>query len=114
MHTQVRHFDPDRRRAGLAQDVAALVEKIRPEAITMTLVNTSPLHYRTAIVQMGVYAEHHAVDVTVGGRTFPIDAPYFSVRLAPGAGGTLTINRQRYAHQPTLAFPWDRGWMVKK
>ncbi len=114
LHTQVRHFDPDQRRAGLAQDVAALVEKIRPEAITMTLVNTSPFHYRTAIVQMGVYAEHHASDVTVGGRTFPIDAPYFSVRLAPGAGGTLTINRQRYAHQPTLAFPWDRGWMVKK
>jgi len=69
----------------------------------------------TELAKTGMYyKEFPASDVTVGGRTFPIDAPYFSVRLAPGAGGTLTINRQRYAHQPTLAFPWDRGWMVKK
>lgn len=114
LHTQVRHFDPDGRRAGLPQDVAALVERIRPEAVTLTLVNTSPFHYRTVTVQMGAYGEHHSSSVAIGDRTFPIDAPYFSVRLAPGAGDTLTINLQRYAHQPTLAFPWDRGWMVKK
>ncbi len=114
LHTQVRHFDPARRRAGLPQDVAALVERIRPEAVTLTLINTSPFEYRTVTVQTGAYAEHHAVSVAAGGRTFPVDAPYFSVRLAPGAGDTLTIHLQRYAHQPTLAFPWDRGWMVKK
>jgi hypothetical protein len=114
LHTQLRHFDPDRRRAGLPQDVAALVERIRPEAVTLTLVNTSPFHPRTVTVQMGAYAEHHAVSVMLADRTFPIDAPFFFVRLAPGAGDTLTINVQRYRHQPTLAFPWDRGWMVKQ
>lgn len=114
LHTPVRHFDPERRRAGLPEDVAALVEKISSESVMLTLVNTSPLHTRTVTVQMGAYAEHHATSVTAGGQTFPIDAPYFSVRLAPGAGETLTIARTRYTHQPTLAFPWDRGWMVKK
>lgn len=114
LHTQVRHFDPDERRAGLPQDVAALVQRIRPEGVTMTLVNTSPFHYRTVTVQMGAYGEHHCRSVTIGERTFPVDAPYFSVRLAPGAGETLSIEMQRYAHQPTLAFPWDRAWMVKK
>jgi hypothetical protein len=114
LHTQVRHFDPERRRAGLPQDVAALVERISAAAVTMTLINTSPFEYRTVTVQTGAYAEHHAVSVVVGGRTFPVDAPYFSVRLAPGAGDALTLNLRRYAHQPTLAFPWDRGWMVKK
>lgn len=114
LHTQVRHFDPDRRRAGLPEDVAALVEQIRPENIRMTLVNTSPFHARTVTVQMGAYGEHQATTVTIGGRTFPIDAPSFSVRLAPGAGEMLTIGIQRYAHQPTLAFPWDRAWKVKK
>jgi hypothetical protein len=114
LHTQVRHFDPDRRRAGLPLDVAALVERIRPEGVTLTLVNTSPLQARTVTVQMGSYAEHHAVSVSVGDRTVPVDAPYFSIRLAPGAGDTLTINVQRYVYQPTLAFPWDRGWMVKQ
>ena len=43
LHAQVRHFDPDRRRAGLAEDVAALVEKITPEGVTLTLVNTHPV-----------------------------------------------------------------------
>jgi hypothetical protein len=94
--------------------VAALVERITPAAVTLTLVNTSPFHHRTVTVQMGAYAEHHATSVVVGGRTIAVDAPYFTVRLAPGAGDTLTINRRSYAHQPTLAFPWDRGWMVKK
>lgn len=114
LHTQLRHFDPERRRAGLPLDVAALVERIRPEGVTLTLVNTSPFQPRTVTVQTGGYAEHQATSVTVGGRTIPVDAPYFSVRLAPGAGDTLTINMTRYAHQPTLAFPWDRGWMVAK
>jgi hypothetical protein len=114
LHTQVRQFDPDRRRAGLPEDVAALVERIGPAVVTVALVNTNPFQYRTVTVQMGAYAEHHANTVVVGDRTFPIDAPYFTVRLAPGTGDTLTINLRRYVHQPTLAFPWDRGWMVKK
>lgn len=114
LHAQVRHFDPERHRAGLAEDVAALVEKINADGVTLTLVNTHPFASRTAIVQAGGYGEHHVTSVAVGGRTFPIDAPYFTVRLAPGSGDTLTINLQRYAHQPTLAFPWDRGWMVTK
>lgn len=114
LHTQVRHFDPERRRAGLPEDVAALVERIEPDGVTLALVNTSPFEYRTVTVQMGAYAEHHATSVDVGDRTFAIDAPYFTVRLAPGTGDTLTIRVRRYVHQPTLAFPWDRGWMVKK
>jgi hypothetical protein len=113
LHTQLRHFDPERRRAGLPLDVAARVERIRPEGVVLTLVNTSPIHYRAVTVQAGGYAEHQFTSVTIGDRTFPVDAPNFTVRLAPGAGETLTIGMQRYAHQPTLAFPWDRGWMVK-
>ena len=111
LHAQVRHFDPERRRAGLPEDVAALVERIRPESVTLTLVNLNPLEHRTVTVQMGAYGEHHAEAVTAGGRTLAVDQPWFDVRLAPGAGDTLTIRRSRYAHRPTLAFPWDRGWM---
>jgi len=113
LHTQLRHFDPERRRAGLPLDVAALVERIRPEGVVLTLVNTSPIDFRIVTVQAGGYGEHQFTSVTIGDRTFPVDAPYFSVRLAPGAGETLTIGMQRYAHQPTLAFPWDRSWMLK-
>lgn len=108
LHTQVRHFDPVSRRAGLARDVAALVSEIRPDEIVMTLVNTSPFEARVALVQMGAYGEHHATHVSHGDRKVPVDAPFFTVRLAPSAGQTLRIGVRRYAHQPTLAFPWDR------
>ena len=101
LHAQVRHFDPDRRRAGLAEDVAALVEKMTPEGITLTLVNTHPFEYRNAIVQGGGYGEHQVVSVVVGGQSFAVDAASLGVRLAPGAGETLTIQLRRYANQPT-------------
>jgi hypothetical protein len=107
LHTQVRHFDPERRRAGLPQDIAALVEKIRPDGITLTLVNTNQIQARSVTIQAGGYGEHHFVDATVSGQTFAIDAPNFTVRLAPGAGETLVIGMQRYVHQPTLSFPWN-------
>ena len=29
-----------------------------------------------------------------------------TVRLAPGAGGRLTLRMRRYAERPTFAFPW--------
>ncbi|MBW3618314.1 MAG: hypothetical protein KY446_11340, partial [Proteobacteria bacterium] len=110
LHAQVRHFDPERRRAGLPQDVSALVERIRPDAVVLTLVNTNPLQTRTVTVQAGGYGEHQATTVQAGGRTTQVDAPYFNVRLAPGAGETLTVGLRRYVNAPTLAFPWDRSW----
>jgi hypothetical protein len=109
LHTQVRHFDPVARRAGLAEDVAALVSEIRPAEVVLTLVNTSPFAARLALVQMGAYGEHQVTHITYGDKNVTVDAPYFTVRLAPSAGQTLRIGVRRYAHQPTLAFPWDRG-----
>jgi hypothetical protein len=108
LHAQVRHFDPERRRAGLPPDVAAVVERIAPESVTLTLVNVNPLQPRTVTVQMGGYGEHRATSIRIGDRTLPVNATDFTVRLAPGTGDTLTINVQRYVNQPTLAFPWER------
>lgn len=109
LHAQVRHFDPARRRAGLPEDVAALVERIESERVALTLVNLSPFEPRTVTVQLGAYGEHHARAVTVGGETYPVDASHFDVWLEPGAGARLSIDLERYAHQPSLAFPWDRA-----
>jgi hypothetical protein len=106
VRSQVRYFDPERRRAGLAEDVAAVVEKITPAGLTLTLVNTSASSARRVIVQAGAYGEHQVTSVTAGGKTARINAPHFEVRLAPGAGEQLTIAMKRYANDPTLAFPW--------
>ena len=108
LRSQVRFFDPDRRRAGLSQDVAALVEKIERDNVTLTLVNTSTTAPRRLIVQMGAYGEHRATSVRVGDRTTRVNAPYFAVQLAAGAGEQLVIAIQRLANEPTLQFPWDR------
>jgi hypothetical protein len=106
LHCRLRYFDPVRRRAGLPEDVAALVETMNADEVTVTLVNLSPLHERTVIVQSGAYAEHQIESVTVDGETTPVDRPHVSVRLAPGCGSQLTVKTSRYANQPTFAMPW--------
>jgi hypothetical protein len=108
LHSRVRYFDPERRRAGLPEDVAALVEKISPDSIVVTLVNTSPVHGRDVIVQTGAFAEHQCMAVERGGTKFDVNASHFTAHLDPGAGDTVTITMKRYANQPTATFPWDR------
>ncbi len=105
LHSRVRYFDPARRRAGLPAGVAALVEKIRPDDMVLTLVNTNAVHARKLVVQMGAYGEHQCVSVTSGGRTVKVEDRRFTVELAPGAGDTLTIAMKRYVHQPVLGLP---------
>ncbi|MEX2264424.1 MAG: hypothetical protein WD696_20890 [Bryobacteraceae bacterium] len=106
LHSRLRYFDPVKRRAGLPDDVAALVEKIRPDDLVVTLVNTNPVHARELIVTMGAYGEHQCDSVAFGGKTIPVNAPQFAIELAPGAGETLTLTMKRYAHQPKLSLPW--------
>jgi hypothetical protein len=108
-HCRLRYFDPNRRRAGIPEGVAALVEKMTDEEVVVNLVNTNQLDSRTVIVQGGAYAEHQFISVTQDNRQIGIDAGHFSVELAPGAGSQLVLEMRRYANQPTLMFPWDRN-----
>ena len=109
IHAQLRYFDPVERRAGLPEDVAALVSRIEPQRVTFTLVNTSMLQPRIVTVQTGGYGEHQALALRIGdGPERPIGANHFEVRLEPGAGATLSVALRRHANQPSLAFPWNR------
>lgn len=108
IHARLRYFDPDRRRAGLPEDVAALVDSLEDGAVSVTLVNLSQTADRTVVVQTGAYAEHTATEVTIGDRKYPVNGTHFTVRLANGAGAKVRIAMKRYANQPVLAFPWDR------
>jgi hypothetical protein len=107
LRSQVRYFDPERRRAGLAQDVAALIERIDPDGVVLTIVNTSTVNTRRLIVQTGAYGEHQAVSVAAGGTTVMMEGPHFEVSLAPRAAEQLTLRMKRYVNDPTLAFPWE-------
>lgn len=107
LHTRLRYFDPERDRAGVPEDVAALVTRISRESVTVTLVNTSRTTPREVVVQAGAYGEHQFTTADSGGLTHDVNAPTFSVVLQPGAGSELEIGMVRYANQPTLLFPWD-------
>ena len=106
LHARVRYFDPERRRPGLPEDVAALVETLSAGEATVSLVNLDQVRGHTVIVQGGAYGEHRVTGVTVDGHTTPVNRSSFSVRLAPGCGARLVVKADRYVNQPTFAFPW--------
>ncbi|HUY89599.1 MAG TPA: hypothetical protein VMV10_12765 [Pirellulales bacterium] len=108
LHCRLRYFDPLARRAGLPNDVAALVEKLSADSTVVTLVNVNQCEPRELIVQGGAYGEHQLASVEMGGKSIPVDRSHFRVRLAPGAGARLTIAGKRYANAPTMWAPWDR------
>ena len=108
LHCRVRHFDPRARRAGLPEDVAALVESMSADEVKLVLVNVGQVEPRAVIVQAGGYAEHQFTSVALDGREIPINRPEITVHLAPGSGAHLVLKMRRYANQPTLTPPWDR------
>jgi hypothetical protein len=118
LHACVRYFDPARGRPGLPEGVAALVERIAPQSVDLTLVNTDPLKPKTAIVQAGAFGEHQFT--AVGRRDAPeaapprrVDARHLAVRLGPSAQARLRVGLRRYVHPPTYEFPpsmRDAAW----
>lgn len=105
-HTRLRYFDPERRRAGIPEDVAALVTEMTDRTVRVTLVNVNQTRAHDLIVQTGAYGEHQCLGVEVDGERTPVDDRLFYLRLGPGAGVDLVVEMNRYANQPTLAFPW--------
>jgi len=107
LFTRVRYFDPERRRAGVPEDVAALVDGMTADSVKLTLVNLNQLQPRTVVLQAGAYGEHQFKTVARAGEPQSVDAPAFTVKLAPGAGTQLSIKMSRFVNRPAMAFPWD-------
>ncbi len=108
LQARIRYFDTARQRPGLPEDVAALVDALTPDSTSIILVNLNPAESRSLIVQGGGYGEHVCEQVASAGRTIPVHATSFRVRLAPGAGGRMTVAMKRYASSPTLSQPVER------
>ena len=107
LHARLRYFDPVKRRAGLPEDVGALVDTLTDERTGVTLVNLNPSRERVVTVQGGAYGEHVIVSVNDGKQTTAVGARAFDARLAPGCSVRLELVMRRYAGTPTLAFPWS-------
>jgi hypothetical protein len=108
LNARLRYFDPDRKRAGVPEDVAALVSEIADTRAVVTLINVSASRPRTVMLQGGGYGEHQLVSVAMGDKRTPIDSPLLTVRLDPGCGATLVLEMKRYANRPTVLHPWHR------
>jgi len=115
----VRYFDLERKRPGLPEDVAALVENIEFVRTVVKLVNTSALETRRLIVQAGAYGEHDFTTVAYSAApeqaahgntesTAAVNRPFFAVELPPGTTIVLDIGTQRFVNRPGYAFPWNR------
>jgi hypothetical protein len=108
INARLRYFDPMLKRAGLPEDVAALVSGLTDTSTTVTFVNLNKTEPKTFVVQGGAYAEHRLESVTWNGKTVGVDCTSVTITLEPGAGDTLTLQMKRYAEDPTELFPWDQ------
>jgi hypothetical protein len=108
INARLRYFDPVRRRAGVPEDVGALVSEFTDTTTVVTLVNLSATERRQVIVQAGAYGEHQFTSASVNGKTSALDGRDFAVELAPAAGAKIVLTQRRYVNAPTVRFPWDR------
>jgi hypothetical protein len=109
LHCRVRYFDPVRRLPGVPPDVAALVDGMTPDSVSVQLVNLHSSEPREVIVQAGAFGEHQFTRVQGGGKEANVDCKFFRVWLEPGAAGRLTAGMKRYVNPPTYAFPWQES-----
>ncbi len=110
LRATVRYFDPERSRAGLPEDVAALVDGLGPDRAGVHLVNLSHHETRRIVVQAGAFGEHRFNNVKYvdadGDRGVEVAAKHLEVVLPPGTAIHLSCGLERFAHKPSYAFPW--------
>ena len=122
LRAQVRYFDPVELRAGLPRDVAALVDKLEPDAAGIQLVNLNRTETRSVIVQAGAFGEHRFAQVRFEEvnpdesdpsaepttRTLPIDGKRFAVELPPSTSIRLEARMTRFVNRAELRLPLTR------
>jgi hypothetical protein len=114
INARLRYFDPTRKRAGLPEDVGALVSQLTDRETVVTLVNLNKTEPRTVVVQGGAYGEHQLDSVTIGDKVTPVNSALLTVELGPASGERLTLRMKRYANRPTVLHPWHRAALQGK
>jgi hypothetical protein len=114
VNARLRYFDPARKRAGVPEDVGALVSQLGDRETVVTLVNLNHTEPRTLVMQGGAYGEHQFESVTVGGKTTRVNSALLTVELNPGSGERLGLHMKRYANPPTVLHPWHRAGVKPK
>ena len=111
-YAAVRYFDVDLQRPGLPTGVAALVDQISADRVSLSLVNTSEAR-RTVVIQAGSFREHRFDRATLVGEageelaTVAVDAEWVEIRLDPRAVARLRFDVSRFANDPSYETPWS-------
>ena len=126
LHARLRYFDCQRRRPGLPEDVAALVEKLEARRTVVRLLNLNLNEGRELVVQAGSFGEHgfgrvhysalssefpgRAVDyaappVISEMRSAAADGKHLRVQLPPGTEISLDLATERFVNEPSYAGP---------
>ena len=125
--SRLRYFDFNRKRPGLPQDTAALVETLEANRTVVRLVNLSPFETRDMVVQGGAFGEHRfsevrythrtseypgatvdyaAPPVTEETRSASVGANHLRVVLPPATEIRLELGTACFVNQPSAAHPW--------
>jgi hypothetical protein len=108
----VRYFDADRARPGLPPGVAALVDQISADRVSLSLVNTGDAT-RTVVIQAGSFREHRFERATLVGEageelaTADVDSEWVEISLDPLAVARLRLDVSRFANDPSYETPWS-------
>ena len=110
LHADVRYFDPRLRRPGLPEGVAALVNEITTDTVSITLVNTDPLRSSAVLMQAGSFGEHEFTRGTMkssggGKQRFTVIGKHLRLNLGHGVKADLRLKMKRFAHHPSYDFP---------
>src|SRR6185503_10296473 len=109
VNARLRYFDPARKRAGVPEDVGALVSQLTDNQTVVTLVNLNNTEPRILVIQGGAYGEHQIESVTIGDKTTRINSALLRVQLNPGSRERLILRMKRHANPPTVLHPWHRA-----
>ncbi|PIU66421.1 MAG: hypothetical protein COS85_04880 [Armatimonadetes bacterium CG07_land_8_20_14_0_80_59_28] len=88
--------------------MAALVEEVSRDSVSLILVNTDVVDSRTVLIQSGTFGEHEFTTARVEGAEGDcqqIDGRYIAVRLGPSAQARLDLGLKRHVHRPSYEFP---------
>ena len=104
MYTALRYFYDGR--PGLPKGVAALVESVDKESVTLSLYNLSDKE-QSFTVQGGAFGEHKFKNARVDGEEylFEINDRLFDISMQPETLLRLHLSTQRFALNPTYKIP---------
>jgi hypothetical protein len=109
---KIRYFDGQKKRSGLPDDVAAMVEKVTSDEIRLVVVNLNLLESRRLTVQAGNFGENRFDSVSISTedgnvQTLAVNNKWLTIELSPSAGATLDFVYSRYENKPSYETPYS-------